>query len=198
MYESHQIYLIAIVILLIYATASVFYCVFLVRAKKEKEENQIKFFNSIKQGITYGWIGDLEDIKRIYDGMEGQREDLEVLIRRFVFHYLVNFRRPLEDQSTAEIKNKVDNILGQLDLSGQRDFLLEEDRIMLDSLRKAVGGGKDSTVQDKLTDLAHLLSEKNHRAVTVPTAPTNRLGLVSFGAATAVSLVLVLMVAVLG
>ena len=197
MYESHQALLVAIGVIFIYAVAGVFCCAFTVRVRREKEENQFRFFNSVKQGITYGWIRDLDDIKKIYAGIQGGRDDLDVLIRRFVFYYLVNFRRPLEDQMTTEIKNTVDRILMQLESVGRRDILLGEDRIIIDSLKKAIESGKASAVQDKLMDLARLLGDKNQRTVALPVQRNKKYGLVSFGAATAISLVFVLMVAIL-
>lgn len=197
MYESHQALLVAVVVIFIYAAAGVFCCAFMVRVRREKEENQFRFFNSVKQGITYGWIRDLDDVKKIYTGIQGERDDLDILIRRFVFYYLVNFRRPLEDQMTTEIKNTIDRILMQLESVGRRDILLGEDRVILDSLKRAIESGKASAVQDKLMDLARLLGDKNQRAVALPVQPNKKYGLVSFGAATAISLVFVLMVAML-
>lgn len=198
MNESHQALLMATMVFLIYAAAGAFCYICMVRVRREKEENQFRFFNSVKQGITYGWIRDLDDVKKIYAGIQGHRDGLEVLIKRFVFHYLVSFRRPLEDQMTTDIKNTVDRILMQLDSVGRRDILLGEDRIMIDSLRRAIDSGRSSYVQDKLQDLARLLGDKNQRAAALPMYSDKRYGFVSFGAATAVSLLLVLTVAFLG
>lgn len=191
MYESHQVLLVAIAVVFIYAASGVLCCVFMLKVRREKEENQFRFFNSLKQGITYGWIRDLDDIKKIYSGIQGRHDDLEVLIRRFVFHYLVNFRRPLEEQITTEIKNTVDRILRQLDLVDRRDILLGEDRIILDGLKRAIESGKASAVQDKLLDLNKLLGVKNQRAAALPVHPNKKCGLVIFGAATTISLILV-------
>lgn len=198
MYQLHQALLVAVVVVFIYATAGVFCCVLMTKGRREREGNQFRFFNSIKQGITYGWIRDLDDIKKIYSGIQGQHDSLEVLIRRFVFHYLVNFRKPLEEQMTAEIKNTIDRILRQLDMAGRRDILLGEDRVILDGLQKAIESGKPSAVQEKMKTLARLLGDKNQRVVALPTRPRKNYGFVSFGAATAVSLIFVLTVAILG
>ena len=61
-------------------------------------------------------------------------------------------------------------------------------------MKRAIESGKASAVQDKLMDLARLLGDKNQRAVALPVQPNKKYGLVSFGAATAISLVFVLMV----
>ncbi|MBV1717088.1 MAG: hypothetical protein KUA40_14280 [Desulfarculus sp.] len=54
----------AIMVFFIYAAAGAFCYICMARVRREKEENQFRFFNSVKQGITYGWIRDLDDIKK--------------------------------------------------------------------------------------------------------------------------------------
>lgn len=127
--------------------------------------------------------------------MQGHYDDLEALVRRFIFHYLVNLQRPLEEQINKEIKNTIDRIFRQFEQTNRRDILLGEDRTILADLSGAMKSGDQSAIQDKMLDLVRLLGVKNQRVSALPVQPRKKYGAVTFGTATAFTAVFLFAVA---
>ncbi len=179
----HHVVIITVITTAACAVSGILYSVLKIRDARERDQNQVRFFNSMKQGLNCGWIYDLGDIENIYAGMQGRYDDLYLLIRRFIVHYLVTFQKPLEEHSTKEIRSTVYRIIKELERASAGNFLLAEDRMVLAELHEAVEAGNSAVAQSKIQELVILLGAKNQKALISPANCRRNSGLLVFSAA---------------